>query len=71
MTKIVLETGGSVWKLLTKPGELVEEGDILFILEVMKMEVPYASPINGKVTAVHISEGDFVEEAQLALEIAD
>ena len=49
----------------------MEKGDILFILEVMKMEVPYESPINGKVTAVHISEGDFVEEDQLALEIAD
>ena len=71
MTKIELETGGSVWKLLTKQGDLVEEGDILFILEVMKMEVPYESPVNGKVTAVHISEGDFVEEDQLALEIAD
>tara|TARA_A100001015_G_scaffold302025_1_gene389710 strand:- start:5484 stop:5699 length:216 start_codon:yes stop_codon:yes gene_type:complete len=71
MKKIELETGGTVWKLLTKPGDLVEEGDILFILEVMKMEVPYEAPISGKVIAVHITEGDFVEEDQLALEIAD
>ena len=71
MKKIELETGGTVWKLLTKPGGLVEEGDILFILEVMKMEVPYEAPISGKIIAVHIAEGDFVEEDQLALEIAD
>ena len=71
MKKIELETGGTVWKLLKKPGDLIEEGDILFILEVMKMEVPYEAPISGKVIAVHIAEGDFVEEDQLALEIAD
>ena len=71
MTKIELETGGTVWKFLTKPGELVKEGDVLLILEVMKIEVPYEAPVTGKVTAVHIAEGDFVKEDQLALEIAD
>ena len=71
MTKIELETGGTVWKLLTTIGDRIKEGDILFILEVMKMEVPYEAPISGKVIAVHIAEGDFVEEGQLALEIAD
>ena len=34
-TKIELETGGSVWKVLVKEGERVAEGDTLFILEVM------------------------------------
>ncbi len=33
------------------------------------MEVPYDAPIAGKVTALHIAEGDAVEEGQLALEI--
>ena len=42
MTKIELETGGSVWKLLVAEGDAIEEGQTLFILEVMKMEVPYA-----------------------------
>ena len=71
MIKIELETGGSVWKVLTKPGQRVEAGEILFILEVMKMEVPYEAPISGEVLAVHISEGDAVEEDQLAVEIAE
>jgi len=69
MTKIELETGGSVWKLMVKPGDRVETGDTLFILEVMKMEVAYAAPIAGKVSAVHIAEGDAVEEDQVAMEI--
>ena len=71
MTKIELETGGSVWKMLTKQGDRVEVGDILFILEVMKMEVPYEAPVAGEVSTVHIAEGDSVEEGQLALEITE
>ena len=71
MTKIELETGGSVWKVLTKPGERVEAGDTLFILEVMKMEVPYEAPVAGEIVAVHIAEGDSVEEDQVAVEISE
>ncbi|MDG1011677.1 MAG: acetyl-CoA carboxylase biotin carboxyl carrier protein subunit [Luminiphilus sp.] len=70
MTKVELETGGSVWKMLVKPGDRVAQGDTLFILEVMKMEVPYPAPISGEVAATYIAEGDAVEEDQLALEIA-
>ena len=69
MKKIELETGGTVWKLLTKPGDLVEEGDILFILEVMKMEVPYEAPYTGEIVRMLISEGDSVEAGQIAAEI--
>ena len=71
MTKIELETGGSVWKMFTKQGDRVEVGDILFILEVMKMEVPYEAPVAGEVSTVYIAEGDSVEEDQLALEITE
>ncbi|MEL7130027.1 MAG: acetyl-CoA carboxylase biotin carboxyl carrier protein subunit [Pseudomonadota bacterium] len=68
-TKIELETGGSVWKVLVKLGDRVNTGDTLFILEVMKMEVPYEAPTSGTVTALHIAEGDVVEEDQLAAEL--
>ncbi|MGD2009321.1 MAG: biotin/lipoyl-binding protein [Cellvibrionales bacterium] len=68
--KIELETGGSVWKLLVAKGDQVEQGQTLFILEVMKMEVPYVAPVAGQISAVHIAEGDAVEEDQLAMEIA-
>ena len=70
MTKIELETGGSVWKLMVNPGDRVAAGDTLFILEVMKMEVVYVAPITGEVSAVHIAEGDAVEEDQIAVEIS-
>ena len=68
-TKVEFETAGSVWKLLVKEGDAVEEGQELMIMEVMKMEVPYEAPVAGTVTALHIAEGDVVEEDQLAMEI--
>lgn len=63
---IELETGGTVWKVLAREGEAVEAGQELFILEVMKMEVPYTAPVAGTLSAIHISEGDVVEEGQAA-----
>jgi len=69
MTKIELETGGSVWKLLVAEGDSVEEGQTLFILEVMKMEVPYEAPHSGTITALHIAEGDPVSEDDVAIEL--
>ena len=63
---IELETGGSVWKVLVKAGDKVTEGQELFILEVMKMEVPYTAPVSGTVSELNIAEGDVVEEDQIA-----
>ena len=66
---IELETGGTVWKLLVKDGDTVSEGDTLFIMEVMKMEVPYEAPSQGTVSDVSIAEGDVVEEGQIAMKV--
>jgi len=68
--KIELETAGTVWKLMVAEGQVVDEGETLFIMEVMKMEVPYEAPAAGKVGALAIAEGDVVEEGQVAMEIA-
>ncbi len=69
-TRIELETGGSVWKLLVADGEAVEEGQTLFIMEVMKMEVPYDAPQAGTIQGLAISEGDVLQEGDLAMTIA-
>lgn len=71
MTKhqVQLETGGTVWKVLVQSGEHVTEGQEIFILEVMKMEVPYTAPVTGKISEINISEGDVVEEDQIAVTI--
>ena len=68
-TQITLETGGTLWKLLVSEGETVAKGQTLFIMEVMKMEVPYEAPVAGEVTAIHLKEGEPAEEDAVALEI--
>jgi biotin carboxyl carrier protein len=55
--QIKTESPGNVWKVMVKPGDTVAEGDVLFILEVMKMEFPHEAPRAGTVTAVHVTEG--------------
>ena len=65
------DVSGSVWKVLVKPGDKVKAGDILFILEVMKTEVPFEAGADGEVVAVHISEDSgMIEEDTLAIEIS-
>jgi biotin carboxyl carrier protein len=57
---------GNVWKVLVKPGDAVKAGDVLFILEVMKTEVPHHAGADGAVKAVHISEGQEGVDAGIA-----
>ncbi len=49
--------GGSVWKLLVAPGDTVKEGEVIAVIEAMKMECPFESPASGSVAAVYIAEG--------------
>jgi acetyl-CoA carboxylase biotin carboxyl carrier protein len=62
MTNVVAVMAGSVWKVLVKPGDQVEDGQDVVILESMKMEIPIAADFGGTVKEVKINEGDFVNE---------
>ncbi len=66
---MITQAPGNVWKVLVKEGDSVKSGDTLFILEVMKTEVPHEAETNGTVTKVLIAEEDAVDVGQLALEI--
>ncbi|MCB8881295.1 acetyl-CoA carboxylase biotin carboxyl carrier protein subunit [Acidisoma cellulosilytica] len=55
VTEVRTQTAGNVWKVLVQPGDNVAEGDTLFIMEVMKMEVPHTAPVAGTVKAVHVA----------------
>ncbi len=48
--------GGSVWKLLVAPGDVVAQGDVIAVIEAMKMECPFESPASGTVAALYITE---------------
>jgi acetyl-CoA carboxylase biotin carboxyl carrier protein len=54
---IVTQVPGNVWKILVKLGDHVKAGEVLFILEVMKTEVPHEASQAGIVQAINIHEG--------------
>ena len=56
---------GSVWKILKEPGQQVEEGEEIAILESMKMEFPITAPVSGTVTQVLVIPGDRVDGGQV------
>ena len=43
------------------PGDEVKHGDVLIVLEAMKMELPVRAPGDGRVRAVHCRAGDLVQ----------
>ncbi len=61
---VKVEITGSVWKIVTKAGDQVEEDDEIMILESMKMEIPVLAPEDGKIKEILVKEGDSVVEDQ-------
>jgi oxaloacetate decarboxylase alpha subunit len=52
---------GNVWKVLVQPGQAVNEGDVVIILEAMKMETEVRAPRAGTVGSVTATEGAAVK----------
>lgn len=63
--KIESEVTGKVWKIETNVGDAVSEGDVLMILESMKMEIPVESPISGTVRELLVRKDDSIDEDQV------
>jgi oxaloacetate decarboxylase alpha subunit len=51
---------GTIYKVNVQTGEVVEEGDVLLILEAMKMETEVRAARGGVVQDLHVKEGDSV-----------
>ncbi len=59
------EIAGSVWKIIAETGADLAADDVIVILESMKMEIPIVAPKSGKLSALHVAEGDMIAENQL------
>ncbi|MFZ5823316.1 MAG: acetyl-CoA carboxylase biotin carboxyl carrier protein subunit [Bacillota bacterium] len=60
---------GTVWKVLVKPGDSVQAGQDVVILESMKMEIPISAETAGTVKEVKVNEGDFVNDGDVVVEL--
>jgi acetyl-CoA carboxylase biotin carboxyl carrier protein len=62
MERVSAHITGTVWKIQVKVGDEVEADTVLVILESMKMEMPLTAEGKGRVTEIHVTEGQAVDE---------
>ena len=66
---VVAPLAGSVFKILVNEGDEIEAGQVLLILEAMKMETEITAPNAGTVARISVAVGDAVQGGQPLIEI--
>jgi acetyl-CoA carboxylase biotin carboxyl carrier protein len=69
MQQVQSTMAGTVLQVLVQPGDQVEAGQDVVILESMKMEVPVQSESSGTVKEIKVEAGAFVGEGDVLLEL--
>ena len=64
ITAVQAQMPGLVLKILAKPGDKVQSGTAIIVLEAMKMEVTVAAPQDGTVKEILVTEGEHVANHQ-------
>lgn len=59
------EITGTVWKLMKQPGDRVDAGDTLMVIESMKMEIPVITEDGGMLREILVKEKEPVAEGQV------
>ena len=59
---------GIVVKVLVQPGQNIQPGDKMLVLEAMKMETNITSPVSGVVAKVNVTQGDSVQSGLVLVE---
>ena len=62
--KVTSETAGTIYKIEKNAGNTVDEGDVILILESMKMEIEILAEKKGIIKSFLVEEGDLVQEGQ-------
>jgi methylmalonyl-CoA carboxyltransferase small subunit len=60
---------GTVVRVVAQTGQSIQPGDILVVLEAMKMETNITAPVEGKVKAITVGAGDGVKANQVVVEL--
>ena len=59
---------GIVIRVATRVGQSLQPGDVLLVLEAMKMETNITAPGPGKIASIPVKEGDSVQSGQVVVE---
>ena len=65
MSQVEAHITGTVFRIETSVGAEVKEGDVLIIIESMKMEMPVEAPHAGRVSELRVEEGQSVSEGDV------
>jgi len=71
MTKLKATMAGTVFTVDVAIGDEVKAGQVVIVLESMKMEIPIESEITGKVTEINVQVGDFVNEGDVVVTLGE
>jgi len=69
VTEIVAEMVANVMSVAVAPGDRVDVGDTVVLLESMKMEIPVILEAPGTVRSVKVAPGDVVQEGDVLVEL--
>jgi len=58
---------GNIFKVLVSPGSVVQDGDVVIIMEAMKMETEIRAASSGTIASINIKEGDAVTTGDVLL----
>lgn len=65
LVEVESEVTGKIWKVQAEVGDAVAEGEVLVIVESMKMEIPVESPVSGTLKELLVTKDDKVDEDQV------
>lgn len=60
---------GKIVDIFVKPKQKVKEGDVLLLLEAMKMENQVRMPFDGEIVKIHITKDEVIPKRQLIMEV--
>ncbi|KOH44532.1 acetyl/propionyl/methylcrotonyl-CoA carboxylase subunit alpha [Sunxiuqinia dokdonensis] len=69
MDQVVANLFGKVIAVLVKPGDLLQKGQNLLVIESMKSEFTIQSPVDAVVKNIHVSQGHLVQDKQLLVDL--
>ncbi|MBQ2028652.1 MAG: biotin/lipoyl-binding protein [Clostridia bacterium] len=61
---------GTILAVNVKAGQAVKKGDVLIMLEAMKMENEIMAPVDGTVSAVNVTKGQSVQSGDVLVTLA-
>ncbi len=61
---------GNIFKVLVNEGDAVNAGDVVIIMEAMKMETEIRAASTGSIVGIHVKEGDAVSVGDALLSLA-